>query len=335
MAKADTHISHPVGLDIGTSRIVSAIPAESGYEYRSQLNSFVTLPNSKMREAVLRRENIPHTIVGPDILVHGNESERFADLLQMDTRRPMSRGFINPSETESLNVMRQIILSLIGPAKQAGQKAYFSVPAAPIGAAENLTYHEATLNQILSDIGYTAKSVNEGLAVVFGELESSNYTGIGISIGGGLCNVCLSYLAVPVTSFSVTKAGDFVDASTASVTGELANRIRLAKEDGFALNGANTDKIHQVLAVYYEDLIHSLVASLKNAFGDPRSLPKLGRAIPLVLSGGSVMPRGFRDKFEAALKAVELPLPISEIRLADNPLHTTAKGALIAALSEM
>ena len=286
-------ITQPVGLDIGTSRIVSATPAESGYEFHSQLNSFVTLPNSKMREAVLKRENIPHTIVGAEILVHGNESERFADLLQMETRRPMSRGFINPTEPESLSVLKQILQSMIGISKAGNQKAYFSVPAAPLGATENLTYHEATLNQILGELGYVPKSINEGLAVVYGEMESSNYTGIGISIGGGLCNVCLSYLAVSVASFSVTKAGDFIDASAASVTGELANRIRLAKEDSFYLNGATSDKIHQVLAVYYDDMIGSLVAALKQAFGDPRSLPKLGRAIPLVLSGGSVLPRGF------------------------------------------
>ena len=160
-------------------------------------------------------------------------------------------------------------------------------------------------------------------------------SGIGISIGGGLCNVCLSYLAVSVASFSVTKAGDFIDASAASVTGELANRIRLAKEDSFYLNGATSDKIHQVLAVYYDDMIGSLVAALKQAFGDPRSLPKLGRAIPLVLSGGSVLPRGFKERFEIALKAADLPLQISEIRLAERPLETTAKGALVAALSEM
>ena len=328
-------IAQPVGLDIGTSRIVSAMPAESGYEFRSQLNSFVTLPNSKMRESVLKRENVPYTVQGNEILVHGNESERFADLLQMETRRPMSRGFINPSEGESLAVLKQILTNMIGISKTPGQKAYFSVPAAPLGATENLTYHEATLNQILTEMGYVPKSINEGLAVVYGEMESSNYTGIGISIGGGLCNVCLSYLAVPVASFSVTKAGDFIDASAASVTGELANRIRLAKEDSFYLNGATSDKIHQVLAVYYDDMIGSLVAALKQAFGDARSLPKLGRAIPLVLSGGSVMPRGFQERFEAALKAADLPLQISEIRLAERPLETTAKGALVAALSEM
>jgi hypothetical protein len=55
----------------------------------------------------------------------------------------------------------------------------------------------------------------------------------------------------------------------------------------------------------------------------------------MVLSGGSTMPPGFRDRFEQAVRASEFPVPVSEIRLAGDPLTATAKGALIAALSEM
>ena len=54
-----------------------------------------------------------------------------------------------------------------------------------------------------------------------------NYTGIGISCGGGLCNVAMAYLSAPIVTFSVAKAGDYIDARAASVTGERANRIRL------------------------------------------------------------------------------------------------------------
>ena len=46
------------------------------------------------------------------------------------------------------------------------QKLCFTVPAAPLGAEENLTYHEATLRQTFSDLGYDVKSINEGLAVL-------------------------------------------------------------------------------------------------------------------------------------------------------------------------
>ena len=55
-------------------------------------------------------------------------------------------------------------------------------------------------------------AINEGLAVVFSELEDENFTGIGISCGGGMCNVALAYLSIPSIMFSIPKGGDFIDA---------------------------------------------------------------------------------------------------------------------------
>lgn len=209
------------------------------------------------------------------------------------------------------------------------------MPAPLLGSEENLTYHEATLRQVLTELGFEVKSVNEGLAVVYAELESSNYTGIGISCGGGLCNVCFSYLSVPVLTFSIHKAGDFIDASAASVTGERPNHIRILKEQSFYINGHFENKLQQVLSVYYDDMIRSLVTALRNAFQGARHLPKLARPVPVVLSGGTAMPKGFRDRFEAVLRASDFPVELSDIRTAADPLTTTAKGALVAALSEL
>ncbi|MFW3147052.1 MAG: DUF362 domain-containing protein, partial [Thermoplasmatota archaeon] len=47
--------------------------------------------------------------------------------------------------------------------------------------------------------------------VVFSELEDENFTGLGISAGGGMCNVCLAYLSIPLVTFSITKGGDYLD----------------------------------------------------------------------------------------------------------------------------
>jgi hypothetical protein len=332
--KTETNKSQPVGLDVGTSRIVTARQFNNEIRYDTQLNAFVTIPYSKLTENVLRKEAVPHAVDGAEILVHGNESERFAGLLNKDVRRTMTRGVLNPDEPENVRLIREITSSLTGKAEK-GQKVCFTVPAATLGAEENLTYHEATLQQILSELGFEAKSINEGLAVVYGELESTNYTGVGISCGGGLCNVCLAYLSVPILSFSIPKAGDFIDASAASVTGERPNRIRILKEQSFYINGHFENKLQQVLGVYYDDMIQALVAGLRNAFQSARNLPPLSRPIPLVLSGGTAMPKGFRDRFEAVLRASDFPIELSEIRMAADPLTSTAKGALTAALSEM
>ena len=322
-----------LGLDVGTSRICLAQRVGEEYRFETQLNAFVTVPFSNMTENVLTKQNIPHTVSGPEIMVHGNESDRFADLLNVDTRRTMTRGVLNPAEPDSLNMFRKIVESLLTSTKEP-RKLCFTVPAAPIGAEENLTYHEATLRQVLTEMGYQVKSINEGLAVIYSELESTNYTGIGISCGGGLCNVCVAYLSVPVMSFSIPKAGDYIDTNAASVTGELANRVRIAKEDSFHFNGFHSDKLLQVLGVYYDEMIQSLVQGIKQAFSNSRNLPKQKRPLPVVLSGGTALPEGFRDRFERIFKEANLPIPISEIRMAADPLHTSAKGALVAALAD-
>ncbi len=332
--KAPKSSNSAIGLDVGTSRVVVARSAEE-YQYSSELNAFVSMPYSKLTASVLEKENVPHTIQSSEIIVHGNESEKFAEFLGIEIRRPMTRGTLDAKEPESLNQIRHIITSMIGPASTQGQRLCFTTPAPPLGAEDSLTYHETTLRQMLTGMGYETRSLNEGMAVIFGELDNSNYTGIGISCGGGLCNVAMAYLSVPVLSYSVPKAGDYIDNSAASVTGERVNHVRLTKEESFHLNGTQSDKMHQVIGVYYDDMIETLVGSMRDAFVKTRNLPRIGRAVPLVLSGGTALPEGFRDRFEQALRTVELPIEISEVRMASNPLYAAAKGALVAALSDM
>jgi len=99
------------------------------------------------------------------------------------------------------------------------------------------------------------------------------------------------------------------------------------------MNGHFESKLQEVLSVYYDDMIESVVSGMQNAFQRARNLPNLIRPIPLVLSGGTAVPKGFKERFEKILRAGDFPVELSEIRMAADPLNTTAKGALIAALS--
>jgi hypothetical protein len=324
-----------IGLDIGTSRVVSATRQDSAYQFQSQLNAFLPLPFSKLTESILRKENVPHNAGNGELLVCGNESERFANLFGLETRRPMTRGLLNPDETRGLDVMRQILGSLVNHEPGNDRKLCFSVPGAPVGSPDDLTYHEKTIRGVLTEMGFHAAGINEGLAVILAELEETNFTGIGISCGGGMCNVCLSYLAMPVFSFSVPKGGDFIDSSAASVAGEGATRVRAIKESAFHFNGFFQDKVHQAISVYYEDMILAVTGALKDYLSKSKNVPRLDRAVPIVISGGSAMPTGFRDRFEKLLTEADLPLRISAIRLAQDPLNSTAKGALIPAIAEI
>jgi len=330
--KPESDYTEPLGLDVGTNRIVVARDAGKRYEYEAQLNAFLTLPYSKLAENLLQREGVLHEVQGAEIVVTGNDAEKFAEIFHVETRRPMRKGVINPDEPHSLAVLRHIITKLLGRAAVDGQKIFFSVPAGIEGEESGIAYHEASVNQLLKELGYAPTSIEEGLAVVFGELSECNYSGIGISCGSGLCNVCLAVLSVPVISFSVAKAGDFIDAQAALVTGEMATRLRVQKEQSFRLNGLNGERVQNALTVYYREVIRNLIETLRQHIASARRLPKLEQSVPLVLSGGTAMPSGFLESFVAALRASEFPVRLSEVRLSADPLNSTARGALMAAL---
>jgi hypothetical protein len=327
----DKDANSPIGLDVGTSRIVAARGRDKNCRYDSQLNAFITLPYSKLAENLLTREEVFHEVFDNEIVIAGNDAQQFAEVFHVETRRPMLRGVLNPREPHGVRVLRRIITQLIGKASFEGRKLFYSVPAGAVGEDLGIAYHNATIKQIVAELGYEAHPIEEGLAVVFGEMCGSNYTGIGISCGSGMCNVCLAVLSVPVVSFSVPKAGDYIDSHAAAVTGEIATRLRTEKERGFRLNGLTGDRVKNALTIYYQEVIETLAFSLRTRLSSSEKLPKFDRPVPLVLSGGTAMPKGFLDQFIAALRTQDFPVPIQEVRMSDDPLNSTARGALMAA----
>lgn len=322
-----------LGLDVGTSRLVLASGQMENVKTRAELNAFITVAYSKFTENILKQNKVSYQLNGGERLqIFGNEAERFANFFNTEVRRPMFNGTLNPSEEYSLNVMQAIIQQLVRKTK-SGEALRFSVPGAPRdGGSTDLVYHEAMLRDLLNGMGYDSKAINEGLAVVFAELEQENFSGIGISCGGGMCNVCLSFMSIPVMTFSMAKAGDYIDKSVASVTSEAATRIRVIKEESLDLSRTPQNKYESALHVYYDDLIVSLVEALRSSLAETKNMPRIDKPIPIVLAGGTAKPKGFLDKFRQAIERDGFPLEISEIRMAHDPLTATARGCLIAAM---
>jgi len=329
-----TPVAQPVSVDVGTSKVVAARPKGKSIETTSQLNAFLVVPWTRVTEKTLTQNRITHYRDGDDLVIYGNETEQFANMFNVEARRPMARGLLNPRERGAMNVLEAIIASVVPKARSQGDVLAFSVPAAVDGNESDLTYHEATLRRFFQTLGYKAMAVNEGLAVVFAELEEDNFTGIGISFGGGLCNGTVAYLSIPTIMFSVPKGGDFIDQSAGRVLNEQATRVKLLKEEGLDLGRPPRDKVERALHIYYEDVVESVAEALQRAISRAEKLPRTDRALPIVLSGGTAMPRGFRELFERALKTRPLPIEVAGVRMASDPLTATARGALVAAMSE-
>lgn len=326
------------GLDVGTSRIVLATLNGQMVNFTPQLNAFVDIPYSKMTEQMLTRENILHQVENGRIYAYGNRSDEFAKFLDGDTRRPMLGGMLNPAEPKNVQMIELLLDRLCGRAGE-GEKICLSVPSAPRDRDTDLIFHERSVQSICEKLGYQAQVVNEGLAVVYSELKDANFTGIGMSFGGGMCNICLSYLGLPVLTIATDRAGDYIDQSAASVTGETPTTVRLHKENsaesGFTLNDTAERSIDRALSVYYADVIDTAAGALQVAMSDTKKLPRFTGAVPIVCAGGTTMAGNFLPRLKTAIDAIDLPVDIGDVFLAKDPMNATAKGALVGAMLNM
>jgi hypothetical protein len=327
---------HPAGIDVGTSKIVAARRKGKArdVETAAQLNAFIPIPYSKFTETILGQNDISYYREGDELVIYGTATEKFANMFNANVRRPMSDGLLNPREKWAMPVLETIIQGLVPKARAQGEVLAFSVPAATEGKQSDLTYHEATLRRYFESLGYKAMAINEGLAVIFAELEDNNFTGIGVSCGGGMCNATLAYLSIPSLMFSVAKGGDYIDQSVGSAINEHATRVKVLKEEGLDLTRPPKDKLEKALHIYYEDLVETLVDTLRRHISRAEKLPRADRPLPIVLSGGTARPRGFKELFERTLRSRPMPVEIAGVRLASDPLTATARGALIAATFE-
>lgn len=324
----------PVGLDIGTSHIVMAQNKGKNIHTVKQLNAFFTIPYSKFTKKILVENEVTFFEKNQMFYILGYSAESFANMFNTNTRRTMEKGVLSAKEVEGITVLQSIIRTLIRKPKTEGETVCFSMPGQPIDSGGSVVYHESILKMFLSEMGYNPVSINEGLATVMSELADDNFTGIGISMGGGMCNVCLAYLSVPVITYSIEKGGDYIDHMVGVSVGEPDTKIKTIKESSLSLAKTPKNRTETALHIYYDDLVSSLLHSLQDVLHSSDKIPKIAKPIPIVLAGGTVLPNGFKAHFEKELKNVNLPIEISEVRIAEDPLNTTAKGAMVMALSE-
>ncbi|MGR3177602.1 MAG: hypothetical protein ACUZ8E_06060 [Candidatus Anammoxibacter sp.] len=324
----------PVGIDIGTSRIVEYRKDGIQFTKKKQLNAFFTVPFSSLTKNMLQQNNLHFKEDGDTLIIMGDGAANFANIANGEVGRPMASGIMNPSEKDGPTIMESIIGVVVAKPKNLGERLCFSIPAQTRGSFMNIVFHEKMIKNFFVSMGYIANSADEGYLVALSGLEKDGFTGIGISCGAGLCNVCLSYLSVPVFSFSIPKAGDYIDNSVARVVGERANRVRVIKEEELNLVKEPHTRIEKALHIYYDEVIMTLVHGIKTAMEESDRLPKTDNSLPIVLSGGTSMPEGFREKFENCVLENEFPVKISEIRVTEDPLNAVARGAYIAACME-
>lgn len=320
------------GLDIGTANIVAAIQGEDGeITFRLERNAFLDIQADLYSKSMLTKLQVPYVVHGDRLVVIGEAAFELANIFARETRRPMKDGLISPSDVDALPMIRLIIEKVLGKPRQAGENAFFCIPAESVDKDNNVVYHKGLFEGMLRKMGYTPRTIVEGHAVVFGELAEKDFTGIGISFGGGMVNVCVAYKTIPALTFSVARSGDWIDKNVAEVLGVQRTRATMIKERGCNLV-APKNREEEAVNIYYRNLISYVLTNIKNRFdADARNMPAFPEPVEIVCAGGTSMVGGFIDVFKDEFAKIKFPIPVSDIRMAAEPLNAVAKGCLIAA----
>jgi actin-like ATPase involved in cell morphogenesis len=316
------------GLDPGTGNFVVA--DDKGI--RLQRNSFLTLTEVGTTTRQLKMMNVPYVVINQKINIIGTKAYELANVFNSsELKRPMSNGLLNPMEQDALPVLQLIINELLGSPSKENELVTYCIPGKPIDRENEVSYHEDVLKTLITNAGYSAKSINEAYALGLIGLEDAGYTGIAISCGAGMCNICIMYAGIPALTFSTSKAGDFISENVARDCGITKAKATYIKEKGDYSISPKAIEIRsreqQAIKTYYEVLIRYLLANIEKQFTSTQ-MPTFPNAVPIVCGGGTTMVNGFIEVFKDQFNQKGFPIDISDITLVKEPLTAVARGCL-------
>ena len=327
-----------VGLDVGTSYIVLAKQDGDNVVYKDFRDAFYIIKPSTPVATKMIEKGLSGQIFIKDsdnsFILLGKDAIEKAIERNDTAKRPMYRGVVSSKEKDAKRILSFILNEVVGQSSEPNEKLVFCVPAQPVDQEDDdfdVGYHEDVIKTILKNSGYEARSINEAEALCYAELSDCDYTGIGISCGAGMTNICVMLNGEPTVVFSTTKSGDWVDRMSSVATGEPDSVVQAEKEGGgFTIGQPNDNTILSAISAYYERLIDYTTKQLSVALSNHKLLPKFKNPLTIVIAGGTSQASGYVDYFAAKLKENHFPLQIKEVKHAADPLHAVAKGCLIA-----
>jgi len=320
------------GLDIGTMNLICAEREGEDIIFTRQRNAFLELESSDLTTTMLDSAEVLYIEKDGKVFVLGEDAFKFATIFAKETRRPMKHGIISPREKDAIPMIKLMIERVLGEIGHRNEVLCISSPADPIDMNMNTLYHRKMTEALAKKLNYKTQVIDEGLAVVYSELADHNFTGLGISIGAGLTNVTLAYLATPVMSFSIGRGGDWIDEQVSISTGLPKDHACATKEKGFELGlDVEFGSPDGALTIYYDALMTYVIKNLNKKLAE---ITPPNVKFPVALAGGSTGPGGFAKMFGKKLREANLQIDISDIRLAKDPLYSVARGCLIAAKTQ-
>lgn len=331
-----------VGVDIGTSNIVvSRQTTDGNFVNRYHRNMLYPLDISDEATDLLDKSSYLYVKVNNKYYVVGDDALTLVNAIgKGEIVRPMHSGILNPSLKEASELLFYIIRAVVGEPIIKNEPLRFSLPANPINVDMDNLFHKMILIGFFKKIGFDPKAVNEAMAVAYDcnpvvkdENNEVPLSGLTLSCGAGMTNVALLYKGMELSSFSITKSGDYIDEQVSKVTGIPKSKIVKIKEKDLNLdNYDSSDRVLSALAIYYEEYADRITHLIAQEFTKKGS--EIQGEAEIVVAGGTSMPNGFCKIFENSIKGKDLPFKILGVRHSKTPFYSVSQGCCLRARAD-
>lgn len=322
-----------IGIDLGASYLVAAREAEDKRVFvKSERNAFLAVRADKTTQDLLTKLKVKYVSIDDQMFVLGNLAIDFANIFKRETRRPMQSGILNPSEAESIPIIKLLMEHILWPPREQREVCCFSIPADPLDTGQDIIYQKGIFEGILQSLNFEPVIIDKGYAVVLSELGYKDFTGIGISCGGGMVNVCAAYRTVPVASFSIARGGDWINQNAACALDLLVSEVAMIKERGISLK-APTSREEEAIAIYYRNYIRYFLEIMAKVFEKRSQTPQFDEPVDIVFAGEVSLADDFLDVVAEELQTVKFGLPLGDVKRSEDPLTSVSRGCLFHAIN--
>lgn len=330
----------PCGFDAGTYNLVCCSRDDKKkFSYKREVNAFLEVPlENRFVFNMMKNAGIPLIERSKVAYALGEAAIHMAyTMSELDLKRPMKDGCVNPKEKDAFEIMSIMVHSLLeGNVKIDKDVLYYSVPANALNEETDADYHSRILEAIFkayeSETGYVVQAfpINEALALVYAELAEKNYTGLALSFGAGMCNACFAMFGAPVFQFALVNSGDWIDRQAAKATGESITFINQEKTK-VDLSAEPTTLVERAVQTQYRIMVEKTVTGIKKGLSDSGKKVRSDQPVNIVVAGGTSMPKGFDVLIRDVIEQAQLSIKVDQIIRPPDPLFSVARGCLIAA----
>ena len=328
-----------IGADIGTYNLVHCKrDANGGFLIKREVNAFFEMPIENRAVFNMMKQAGVHLIERPNVGIAYALGETAVDMAYTfgtSLKRPMKDGCLNPHERNAQQILATMIHGMLDKVADS-EPLYYCVPANAINTETDADYHGKVIESIFRDFededGHKVKatSINEGLALIYAELGHKNWTGIGISFGAGMVNLCFALYGNPIFAFSLVNSGDWIDEHAARATGETSALINKEKLKLDFTKEPDT-LVQRAIRSQYEIMVQKTISGIKKGLEETNSKARTDDEIDIVIAGGTASPPGFENLVSKIVNESHLPINVGKIIKPKDPLYSVSRGCLIAA----